>query len=329
MISIVICCYNSSQRLPKTIEHLAKQKANIEWEIIVVDNNSTDNTALVAQQEWNKYNNISTHFRVVKEPIAGLSASRERGVKESKGKYVIFCDDDNWLAADYVQNAYNIMEENEKIGALGGWGEPVADVPFPEWFQEVAGGYATGKQAEQDLEDVTEKRKFVYGAGIVLRKSALEKLEKVNFKTLLSDRKGNTLSSGGDSELCYALILAGYRIFYSSSLKFKHYIPSNRLTEDYAIRLHQGFGASMLPLHAYQYVMQSLDTNKKWIWLRYFYPVLMEKNIASKKFAGGKESVLYQEMKKSLKKTIWKENFNFDKMIKYVKNLKDKLDKVS
>jgi glycosyltransferase involved in cell wall biosynthesis len=320
MTSVIICCYNSSQRLPKTIEHLAQQKTDIDWEIIVVDNNSTDNTAEVAKSEWNKYNN-PVSFRVVKEPVAGLSTARERGIKESKGKYIIFCDDDNWLAPDYVQNAYNIMENNQKIGALGGWGEAVADIDFPDWFQDVAGGYATGKQAEEDLADVTEKRKYVYGAGMILRKSALEKLEKVNFKTLLSDRKGSALSSGGDTELCYALILAGYRIFYSSSLKFMHYIPANRLTKEYVFRLYKGLGQCLIMLEAYQYIFNNFDVNKKLIWLRHYWKFLLTPFHKPKTFSNLLNQIYRQEFKKS----IIKHNFKFDRIVKSVHQLKIKL----
>lgn len=77
-ISIVICCYNSAQRLPLTLVHLAAQKVadNFPWEVIVVNNASTDNTEEAAFSSWDRE---SIEMRVVYEPQPGLSYARHRG----------------------------------------------------------------------------------------------------------------------------------------------------------------------------------------------------------------------------------------------------------
>ena len=97
-ISVIICCYNSSTLLPRTLEHLALQDVpeNILWELIIVDNNSNDDTAEVARKEWEKYK-IDIPFKVVYESNPGLSYARQKGVKEASFELLLFCDDDNWL----------------------------------------------------------------------------------------------------------------------------------------------------------------------------------------------------------------------------------------
>jgi glycosyltransferase involved in cell wall biosynthesis len=98
--------------------HLAFQKVSpeIKWEIIVVDNASTDNTGQVASLNWSKYGLAEVGFKVVKELKAGLSYARHKGINEAAFEYLIFCDDDNWLSENYIETAYNIISENAKIG---------------------------------------------------------------------------------------------------------------------------------------------------------------------------------------------------------------------
>src|SRR6478736_4840376 len=91
-VSVVVCCYNSVQRLSQTLEHLSRQEvpAHIPWEVIIVDNNSTDGTADFAANCWKKLHcNIS--FRVVQELQPGLSAARRKGFLSAFYDLIIFC----------------------------------------------------------------------------------------------------------------------------------------------------------------------------------------------------------------------------------------------
>ena len=92
--SVIVCCYNSAPRLRETLLHLAQQEVTegFNWEVVLVDNNSTDGTAEVAQSLWAKYGN-PVPLRIVKEHTPGLSYARKKGVEESKGELLVFCDD--------------------------------------------------------------------------------------------------------------------------------------------------------------------------------------------------------------------------------------------
>ncbi|QDA59349.1 glycosyltransferase [Hymenobacter jejuensis] len=264
-VSIIICCYNSALRLPTTLRYIANQQAStkVKWEVIVVNNNSSDETTEVAQREWEKYSAPVT-LTIIDEPNPGLSFAREAGLKQAKYDTIIFCDDDNWLDADYVQNAYKVMASDAQIGIVGGLNTAVADSSLPPWFKDFTDDYACGPQADQDGE-VHPSRLYVTGAGMVIRKSVLQLLEKARFRSQLLDRKGEELTSGGDTEICFMAAILGYKIFYSSKLCLQHYMEAKRLEWNYLIKLKKGHAKSYYKLLYYKKLYQKAVYNKSWL----------------------------------------------------------------
>lgn len=262
-VSIIICCYNSSLRLPETLKHISLQQSNVLWEVVLVDNNSSDQIKEIAQDIWESLT-CPIELRIVEEIVPGLSAARKRGIVCSKYDYLIFCDDDNWLGSNYVNDVYEIFENNAEIGIIGGNGAPVTEVKPPTWFNEYIHSYAAFPQSE--------KSRFlngVYGAGMGIRKKYYLGIVGTSFNSFLSDRKGEALSSGGDSELCYLFRLNGYKIWYDERLKFKHFIPKHRLEWDYLRRLHIGFAKSFVILKLYENALnKEADDINSFYWLQ-------------------------------------------------------------
>jgi len=235
--------------------HLALQE-NISfsnYEIILVDNASTDDTSQKALEIWDSLDMPKPPFKIVREPTPGLSSARKKGIGESGFDCVLFCDDDNWLDKNYLSMALQIMQSNPAIGALGGTGSPVFEDKEPPYFWvNQYHTLAVGEQSKIDG-DITNERGVLYGAGMVLNKKAFEKLRKeFRFEFILSDRIGDRLLSSGDHELCMALRKIGYKIFYSKSLNFEHCIPKKRTTISYYKSLFIGFGVSYALLHVYR-----------------------------------------------------------------------------
>jgi len=269
-VSVVVCCFNSAGRLPETLSHLIRQRVNtsLNWEILIIDNASKDDTAQVATDTWNEIGNVcSASFKIIHEPVAGLSKARETGIASASYEYILFCDDDNWLCNTYVQGVFDIMDSNVAIGAAGGKGIAVCEVTPPEWFSTFDRPYAVGGPS-QPSGPIRHLREFLVGAGMVIRRSAWLRLKEAGFESLLTDRKGSQLSSGGDLEICYALRLAGYTLWYDERLVYRHYIPAERLTIGYLQRLHAGLGSSNVSLDAYQYALNGWNANKRFLWLR-------------------------------------------------------------
>lgn len=257
-VSVIVCCYNSAKRLPATLAHLANQKiSGIGWEIILIDNASTDDTRLVAQEIWDGYRK-SVPFKIITEHRQGLSYAREQGLSKAQYGYVIFCDDDNWLAEDYVQRSFEIMEPDAQIGIAGGVCKAVCETTAPEWFDKYKGYYAVGKQFD-NTGDITDTRGYLWGAGMILRKSVWLKVKEMGFQSILSDRKGKSISSGGDTEICLVFRQAGYKLYYDESLRLQHFVPASRLVWPYLVKLHKSSARSILYFQMYWYIGRYVD----------------------------------------------------------------------
>src|SRR5947209_4387756 len=147
-ISVIICCYNSAVRLPETLRHLARQvvPASMPWEVILVNNASTDDTAEAAKKIWTELE-ATLPLAVVPEPRPGLSYAREKGIAAARYDILVFVDDDNWLDENYVRVAHEKMCGNAAIGVLGGYIKAQCETPAPPWFEPLQAYYAVGKQS--------------------------------------------------------------------------------------------------------------------------------------------------------------------------------------
>ncbi len=279
-ISVIVCCYNSEKRLTETLNHLICQKiSGFDWEIIVVDNASTDWTSLLSQQILSAKLD-SEKFKIVIEQHSGLSSARKKGYLTAKFNYLLFCDDDNWLNENYMQSAFSIMERNPTIGILGGKGDAVFEKAKPKWFNTYQINFAVGSQS-YDVSEVS-KIETAYGAGFLVRKEIFKTLDSIGFESLLSDRKGSDLMSGGDTELCYITKYLGYEIAYCSSLQFKHLMPDGRMNWSYMKRLYYGFGRMRVYTHAYKLLETTNQTPGQGLrfplWLDKYLHLLKELN---------------------------------------------------
>jgi glycosyltransferase involved in cell wall biosynthesis len=254
-VTIAICCHNSALRLPQTLAHLAAQKVRTEvpWEVIVIDNGSADGTSRIAATCWPE--NALAPLRVCFEPELGLSYARCRAFEEARYEIVSFVDDDNWVLPNWVQLVADVMSKRADVGACGGYAEARSEIDQPPWFGLYREWYAVGPQADHEG-DITWSRGYLWGAGLSVRRCAWQQLITLGFRFLLMDRRGTELCSGGDSELCLALRLVGWRLWYEPRLKFYHYIPASRLQWRYLRKALRGIGAASPSHKAYQAVQQ-------------------------------------------------------------------------
>lgn len=267
-ISVLICTYNGATRVNATLQHLATQQvpAFLPWEVLLVDNNSTDNTIAVGMAYWQSIG-APVPLRTLSQPIAGKSHALELGFLQAKYRYVCIVDDDNWLAPNYLALAWEIMEAHPEVAVVGGLGRPVCEVAPPIWFADFAIDYAAGRQAKTPG-DITLAPGFLYGAGSFIRWAAWERIHQAGFKSLLTGRNGTKLSSGEDNEMCYAFALAGYRIWYDERLTFEHFISASRLNWNYVRRLYQGNATSEVELRPYRHFFSLPNSIPSLIWLR-------------------------------------------------------------
>lgn len=246
-VSIIICTYNGRDKISKTLDFLEKIEFEGAWELIIIDNNSVDNTFDFIK---NRIQKSIIKIQLLSCNIPGKMNAFWMGIQNAQYDYLLDCDDDNWLCPNYLELGYQILESNQVIGALGGKGIPFSQIELPEWFNRYQLTYAVGAQGEQngDLGDRGE----LYGAGTFFRKRVLLYWNELGFSNMLTCRIGNKLASGGDTELCHALIILGYEIWYHEDLQFYHNIEDKKLNLEYLIKLKKGIASSFPLLHAFR-----------------------------------------------------------------------------
>jgi glycosyltransferase involved in cell wall biosynthesis len=250
-ISVVIPCFNGADRLPRTLAHIAAQHVpqGLEWEVVLVDNASTDGTPQAAARAWPAP--APAPLRIVSEPRLGLSFAHLAGFAAARHEIVTFVEDDNWIAPDWLQVVSEVMETHPDVGACGGRNEAHCSSPPPAWFESCAHYYAVGAQGPERGGDITWTRGFLWGAGMTVRAAAWRQLVEGGFRFLLEDRVGDRLKTGGDSELSFALRLAGWKLGYEPRLRLRHDLPPRRLRWPYLRELVRGMGAASAGLEPY------------------------------------------------------------------------------
>tara|TARA_R110002072_G_scaffold30097_11_gene94420 strand:+ start:15252 stop:16223 length:972 start_codon:yes stop_codon:yes gene_type:complete len=246
-ISIVICTYNGESRIDLCLDHIIDSEFSGDFEVIVVDNASKDQTALKANSFIKK---SGLDGRVVSENNPGLSSARWRGVMEAKYEFILFCDDDNLISTDFLKIGYDILKSHQSIGVLGSQGVPFFQEIKPDWFDDFSHSYAVGDLGK--IDGFQPKGSYHYGACCYFRTSALIELKARGFESILSDRKGTSLSSGGDVELCYAVQNLGYELWFEDNLIFEHHLESHRLYWKYYLNLKKGINSNFPLLESYR-----------------------------------------------------------------------------
>ncbi|MBW3127588.1 glycosyltransferase [Hymenobacter profundi] len=306
-VSVLVCTYNGGARITETLSHLARQKValGLQWEVILVDNASTDNTLAVATDYWVS-SAAPAPLRTYVQPKPGKNYALELAYDEASYSYMCIVDDDNWLAPDYVQNGFDILQSHPEIGLLGGKTAGAFEVEPPAWFKQYQHYYAVGAPVLYDgniprpIDDGPVVGFELWGAGLFVRRSIWEEMTALRFESLLSGRKGKDLVAGEDHELSYIARLLGYTVWYSSSLSLTHFMTKSRLTAAYRDQLLHACAIGSLQLLPYKYALLNkkeepnitLDVLKDFYYIEFF----TVKNIFSANYLGflfGKEKTSF------------------------------------
>jgi glycosyltransferase involved in cell wall biosynthesis len=262
--SFVICTYNSARLISEVIHSIINQteRADIS-EIIIVDYNSSDLTLKIIN---NILANSSVNFIEIQCSVPGKSPALALGLNAAQGNYVVIVDDDNILYPNYIEEAKNILQ-NDNIGCLGAQGVVDNNLILPYWFRDYESVYAIGLPAAGKQSD------WVWGAGSIINKKAWEDLKKNEFIFLLNpERKSHShpISIGGeDVELSLAIKLAGYKTTSTKNLKFIHKFQQSRLTEEYLIKNSLGVSRSVTVHELYRTLIEHPDSLIPWVWWLY------------------------------------------------------------
>ncbi len=230
MISVVVCCYNASKRISDTIYGLVNQSSqNDKYEVIIVDNNSDDYGDLLEVIE--KIDLKECNFKIIREMHIGLSHARNSGVKESKGEYVYFIDDDAVPSAQLIESYIKAINET-KPDVIGGNILPFFEVKPPLLLDSSIWGQWSIKYFGETGRWLTNSEYFL-GANIGAKRSIL-----INNKfDILLGRKGKKLMGGEE----WFLGKKEYRRRFVAKAFVFHKIPEKRMEMDYFVNRSKGF----------------------------------------------------------------------------------------
>ena len=225
--SIIVCTYNRAESLCDTLGALKAQQpaAGREWEVIVVDNNSKDDTRRVIaelQREW-------PLLRYEFERQQGLSHARNHGIATAHGNILLFTDDDVLPEPDWMEATLAGLEKYH-ADACGGYIAPIWEVPPPDWLTERFYGFLAVRTDRSDDYDITLASQAPFGANMAFRREVFQKVG--GFDTSRG-RKGNVLASGEDGELFERILAAGLKAVFLGRSRVHHKVESFRLTKSY------------------------------------------------------------------------------------------------
>jgi glycosyltransferase involved in cell wall biosynthesis len=227
-ISVILCTYNRCQDLTKTLESLASSRlpSAVEWEVVVVDNNSSDPTRRLAEDFCRRY---PLRFTYLFEPMKGKSYALNAGIREARGDLLAFTDDDVTVEPTWLDNLTLRLRDNQCAG-VGGRTLLDRSLSLPHWLS-LEGRDALGPLAIFDRGmTATELLESPFGNNMAFRKEIFVKHG--NFRTDLGPQPDKRKpQKGEDSEFGRRLLVAGERLLYEPAAVIYHRVSPDRITK--------------------------------------------------------------------------------------------------
>ena len=264
MISIIVCTYNRDKYLYGALQCIAENGfATNAYEIVLVNNNSTDQTESECRRFENDYPEVQ--FRYFLEVQQGLSFARNRGIKESRGETVLFLDDDSFIQQDYLNHLAKNLEAHPDADAFGGKITPEFESgETPAWLSKWNYSWVSAIDMGDDV-CLFKGKAFPIGANMGIKRDMLAKVGP--FNTQLGRTKKN-LMGGEEKDLFERVRNQGGKIYYFPDVEVHHIIPPSRTTKDYIVRMSQGIGKSerirTLGISKWKYFKRLLTEGVKW-----------------------------------------------------------------
>lgn len=238
--SFVTCTYNRAEHLPKTLMALCEQTLLREdYEIVVVDNNSTDNTAEVCERFVKDY--TLKQIRYFKELNQGLSHALNRGIKEARGEYIIYVDDDETIGKKHLERLGEYLNHFDDAELCASPVVPIYEGEEPRWMsvftQRLIGGYFNaGKKVK-----ILSKSAYPGTGHTIIKRELYAKFGTYNTEL---GRKGASLMGAEDKDMAFRLIDNNVKCYYFPDIPIYHHIPAYKLTDDFFSKITYSIGKS-------------------------------------------------------------------------------------
>jgi len=241
-VSVILCTYNRCQSLRKALESLAASilPDSIEWEVLIIDNNSSDRTSDVAVDYSRRY---PGQFRYIFEPQQGKSHALNSGIRESKASVLAFMDDDVTVEPNWLENLTAPLRDSTWVGVGGRIVPPFGFSP-PAWLAlegpHNLGGILALFDKGCEGRELTEPP---FGTNMSFRKETFEQYGL--FRPDLGPCPGSEIR-GEDTEFGRRVLKAGSRLWYEPSAIVHHPVPEARLKKEYFLRFLYDHGRASI-----------------------------------------------------------------------------------
>lgn len=228
-LSVVVCTFNRCELLNGVLDTLVRQETeSVDYEVIVVDNNSTDRTPEVveAYRQLGRYS-----IRRVEETVQGLGAARDRGLREASGNIILYIDDDCFAATDWVQQMARAHTEWPEVPMIGGTVTLRWEQGWPWWVENpdwtLLGHYEPGTLP------VLNPCPLPFGANLSFKKAVLAEIG--GFRTDYGPKAGLPVGAE-DLECALRLQRAGFPVLFYPGAKVEHRLFRDEVTLGYLVR---------------------------------------------------------------------------------------------
>ncbi len=229
--TVLVCTFNRARRLGEALDSLVRtDAASLTWEVIVVDNNSTDETRAAVLSRIDAY---PVRLRYLFEPHQGKSFALNTGLAASAGTVVAFTDDDVRVTPGWLRAACEPILQDRGVDYTGGPVLPIWGGPQPSWLDssrsDLWGTLAILNYGREPF-IFEERRRIPLGANMAVRRSLIEQIG--GFDPALG-RRGESLLGQEQAEFFCRTRASGARGMYVPTMALEHHVPTYRLTRDY------------------------------------------------------------------------------------------------
>lgn len=237
-ISVIICSYNRARYIREALESLYRQQISKDlFEVIVVDNNSTDQTDEVCHTFLKNHPDMNAQY--LKEPQQGSSFARNTGAKAAKGNFFVFMDDDALADSYFISGYIKLFKEIPDAVGAGGRIIPRYIPNEPVWMSYYVSSLV-GNFDYSPIRCAFKHGKYPLESNMAVRADAFIRIS--GFNTNLPGVKGTMRIGGEGKDFFYRLTASGEKIYYDPNIRVHHVVETSKLTRDYMYRVASGIG---------------------------------------------------------------------------------------
>ena len=239
LLSIILSTYNRSADLKIMLESLLAQEkdSSFEFEIILIDNNSSDDTKEIVKSFETQFGN-KLHY--IFQPIPGKCLSINIGIEKSKGDIIVFTDDDVVLHPSWLKNISKFFQLNACDG-IGGRVLPIYNEDVPAWVKQnprqAAGGVVIYDQGEHSFQINNNTERFI-GCNWAFKRTVFNDCG--NFNTKLGP--GTPVMMGEDEDFFERVRQSKKILFYCAQALVHHPVSLKRLALPFVAKWHMALG---------------------------------------------------------------------------------------